>query len=361
MLGEFINYYRPIPIDDPVVAAAMREQDQGYALAGGWTTFRHVQHIKRSRTDWKCQYELVDPDVDEVDEELDEALTTLTKPRRPFAGVDMRRPALMGVVNVTPDSFSDGGQFATPAAAVAQGERLVDAGASIIDFGGESTRPGATPVPEEEELDRVLPAIEAFVRARPGVPVSVDTRHLSVAKAALAAGAVIVNDVSGMQDGASKAFMIQAVEQAGASIIFMHAHGDPETMQDEPTYKDVLVDVYHWLSAIVAIANITPLGSDCVAVDPGIGFGKTLEQNLALLRGLAMFHGIGCPVVLGCSRKGFIGALSGEDDPAARMPGSIAAALRGASCGVQILRVHDVAETAQALAVWMPMARSTRP
>ncbi|WP_395677440.1 dihydropteroate synthase [Inquilinus sp.] len=281
---------------------------------------------------------------------IDEQLDRLSRPRPAFAGLDpdLDRPRLMGIVNVTPDSFSDGGDFADAGRAIAQGLALAEAGAEILDIGGESTRPGSAPVSAEAEIERIDPVIRDL--AGRGLTVSVDTRHAVVMQAALAAGARIVNDVTGLTgDPAS----LGVIARAGCPVVLMHIRGEPRTMQENPVYDDVLLDVFDWLEERVGACAAAGILPDRIAVDPGIGFGKrSLGHNLPLLRGLSLLHGLGCVVLLGVSRKRFIGTLSGTEDPKARVPGSIAAGLYGAAQGVQILRVHDVAETRQALAVW---------
>jgi dihydropteroate synthase len=258
-------------------------------------------------------------------------------------GLPADRPLVMGIVNVTPDSFSDGGRFAG-ADAVAHGRALVSAGADILDIGGESTRPGSDEVATAVELGRVLPVIEGLRDA--GVPLSVDTRKAAVMRAALAAGARILNDVAAL------GFEREARAVAAACdvpVILMHAQGEPKTMQDDPRYADVLTDVYDWFAARLDWAEAGGVARRRVVLDPGIGFGKTVEHNLALIDSLALFHGLGRPLLLGASRKGFIGRLSAGEGPDRRLGGSLAVALAGAARGARILRVHDVAETVQAL------------
>ncbi|WP_343714473.1 dihydropteroate synthase [Inquilinus sp.] len=283
-----------------------------------------------------------------LDAEIEDRLDELSRPRPPFAGLALDRPRLMGIVNVTPDSFSDGGDFADPRRAVAHGLALAEAGAEILDIGGESTRPGSAPVSQDEEIARIGPVIRDL--ANRGLTVSVDTRHAAVMQAALAAGARIVNDVTGLTgDPAS----LGVVARAGCPVVLMHIQGEPRTMQENPVYDDVLLDVFDWLEERVGACAAAGIPPGRIAVDPGIGFGKkSLDHNLPLLRGLSLLHGLGCAVLLGVSRKRFIGTLSGAADPKSRVAGSVAAGLYGVAQGVQILRVHDVAETRQALAVW---------
>ncbi len=272
----------------------------------------------------------------------------LSAPRAPIAGVPMDAPAIMGVVNVTPDSFSDGGDHADAESAVAHGRALAGAGAAILDLGGESTRPGAEPVSPEVEAARVVPVVAGL--AGLGVPLSIDSRRASVMAAALDAGAAIVNDVSALgYDPAS----LDLVASRGAPVVLMHSQGDPRTMQNDPVYDDAPLDVYDALAARVDACLAAGIARSRIVVDPGIGFGKSpTGHNVEILRDLALYHGLGCPVLLGVSRKSFIARLSADEPPKARLPGSLAAGLAGLDQGVQILRVHDVAETAQALAVW---------
>ena len=273
-----------------------------------------------------------------------------------FSGLAMDRPRIMGILNVTPDSFSDGGDHNHPAQALAQAKRMVEGGADIVDIGGESTRPGAITVPEEVEIARTAPVIAAL-RESMDVPVSIDTRKHAVARAAHAAGADIVNDVSGFTyDKALAPFCAEN----GLPVCIMHALGDPQTMQDNPRYDDVLLDVYDFLAAQVAMLAGLGIARERIVVDPGIGFGKTIDHNLTLLNGIALFHGLGCPILLGASRKCFIGKLGNAPEARDRAPGSVAVALAAVAQGVQILRVHDVVETRQALTLWRAVERGTR-
>jgi dihydropteroate synthase len=258
------------------------------------------------------------------------------------------RTYVMGVVNATPDSFSDGGKYLDPAAAEAHGVALVQAGADLLDVGGQSTRPGAKPVSEQEELDRVLPVIERLRKALPHVTLSIDTSRVAVAKAALAAGAVLVNDVTGLRDDALLAEVVRA--KAGACA--MHMQGTPETMQLAPSYADVVGEVLDFLEGALTRAEAAGLPRHQVLVDPGIGFGKTLEHNLYLLRRLGELRLLGAPILVGTSRKSFLGALTGGKPPAGRVTASAAsAAIAAVLHGADMVRVHDVAETKDALAV----------
>lgn len=271
---------------------------------------------------------------------------------RQFAGVPLERPLVMGIVNVTPDSFHAASRHPLPELAVAHGRQLLEDGAAILDVGGESTRPGSAPVLESVEIERVVPVVRAL--AGRGAVVSVDTRHPAVMVAALKVGARIVNDIAGLGDPEAR----RIVRESGAYAVIMHMRGEPCTMQAEPRYDDCLAEVYDWLERRVALCVDEGIPKEKIAVDPGIGFGKTLEHNLALLKGLAKFQEIGCPVLLGASRKSFIAQLNGGIPTEERLPGSLAAAIWGAGQGVDILRVHDVAETVQALAVWRAVEAS---
>jgi dihydropteroate synthase len=260
-----------------------------------------------------------------------------------------RRPLILGIVNVTPDSFSDGGRFAVADAAVAHGLGLVREGADLLDVGGESTRPGAETVPVAEELRRVLPVVEALA-AQTDVPISVDTSKAEVARACLVAGARVINDVTALRGDAD---MADVVRSAGAGLILMHMQGTPATMQVAPHYDDVVREVGQFLEERLQAAADRGIARERLALDPGIGFGKTSAHNLELLRHLADLQCLGRPVCLGVSRKGFLGRLSGEGRPAdQRLPGSLAAVCY-AVCqdAAQIVRVHDVRETRDALTV----------
>lgn len=257
----------------------------------------------------------------------------------------LARPLVMGIVNVTPDSFSDGGDHDDPAAAVAHGQKLVADGASLLDVGGESTRPGSEPVPVAEELSRVRPVVKRL--ALEGVPVSIDTRHAEVARACIDAGASVLNDVTGFTDPA----MVEMAARSNCGVVVMHMLGEPKSMQDDPHYDDVVVEVGGFLLAQAATLEAAGVARERIVIDPGIGFGKTLEHNLALLRGIPELAERGYPVLIGASRKRFIGDLTGCAEPRQRLGGSVAAALAATRAGAAVVRVHDVAATVQALAV----------
>jgi dihydropteroate synthase len=261
------------------------------------------------------------------------------------------RPLIMGVVNVTPDSFSDGGHFLQAQAAVDHARRLIDEGADLLDVGGESTRPGAAPVALDEERRRVLPVIEALAGA--GVPLSVDTQKPELMREAVIAGAALINDVNGFEAPGA----LEAVAGSDCAICIMHRQGDPRTMQKAPQYSDVVAEVDAWLRQRAAAAVQAGIARERIVLDPGFGFGKTLEHNLALLRGLKVLAAAGYPVLAGLSRKSMIGALTGRP-VGERMAGSVAAALLAAQRGAAILRVHDVAATRDALKIWQAVKGS---
>ena len=263
---------------------------------------------------------------------------------------DLKRPVLMGIVNVTPDSFSDGGLHASTEAAVSHARRLIDEGAKILDIGGESTRPGAEPVAVKRELDRVLPVIESLRHA--GVAISVDTCKPEVMKAALDAGADIINDVTGFRHEASRE-VVARHPTCGACI--MHMQGEPRTMQSSPHYDDVVADVANELLQTAQNLQAMGVARGRIALDPGFGFGKTHDHNYTLLRRMDAFVGTGYPVLVGVSRKSMIGAVTGRSVEQ-RLPGSVAAAVLAVNLGARIVRVHDVQATRDALAVWQAVA-----
>ena len=316
---------------------------------------------------WHSAYELIDrggpkrlvpaSDWASLPDEVQPVVTRLAAPRAPLTlgprTIRLDQPQVAAILNMTPDSFSDGGtHLADPEAAASAGVVAASEGAAIVDVGGESTRPKAEAVWEGDEIARVVPVIERLARA--GVAVSIDTRKAAVMEAALAAGAGIVNDVSALlyDDRA-----MEVVVRAGCPVILMHA-GDPRDLHERVLGPAPLLDVYDWLDARVAAVEAAGVPRDRIIVDPGIGFGKTVTDNLALLNGLALFQGLGCAVMLGASRKRMIGALSNEAPVEARLGGSVALALNGAMLGAQLLRVHDVAETVQALKMWRALDAS---
>jgi dihydropteroate synthase len=321
-------------------------------LAGGLNWFGLVELIK-VEGHRRVSTEIVP--VEGIEDRFDESLATdwarITAPRDPLQlgerTVRLDQPQVMGIINATPDSFSDGGVHADATAAAEAGATMAAQGAAIIDVGGESTRPGATTVWENDEIERVLPVVQQL--AAGGNAVSIDTRKSAVMSAALGAGARLVNDVSALTWDPQSA---EVVAKAGVPVVLMHHQGDPQTMQKDPRYDDVLVEVYLWLEERIAAAEAAGISRGKLLIDPGLGFGKTVAHNLELMNGLALFHGLGCPLVLGASRKRMIGALSNEAPADQRLPGSLALALKAAEQGAQLIRVHDVAETVQAMKVW---------
>lgn len=308
---------------------------EGLPLAGGPLRFARVEVLRRG----------VAPAIVGTGVVPDAVLDRLIAPRTPPAGLPMGRTAVMGILNVTPDSFSDGGRHAAPETALAAIRRMIDDGADLIDVGAESTRPGAAAVDLGEERARLAPLLPGLA----GLPWSIDTRKAAVMAQALDGGAVLVNDVSALTHDPDALALVAA---RGAHVVLMHHQGEPQTMQQAPHYDDALLDVYDWLAGRIAAAEAAGIARDRIIVDPGIGFGKTLDHNLAILRGLTLYHGLGVPILLGASRKSLISKLSGNAPIERRLGGSLALALHGAASGCQIVRVHDVFETAQALRSW---------
>ncbi len=341
------SYLRPVQFVDTPVG----RDGEVARLAGGLGWFAGYELIEAEDGRRVSQRTLSVAEAGR-DERLAPLIARITAPRAPLRlgerVLRLDQPLVMGILNVTPDSFSDGGRHADdPVGAAQAGVDMGIAGAAIVDVGGESTRPGAPEVWEGDEIARVVPAIERL--ARSGAAVSVDTRKAAVMEAALAAGAHLVNDVSALlYDGRA----LEVVAGAGCPVVLMHA-GDPARGADGGRgYGDVLLEVYDWLEKRVEDVAAAGVDRAKILIDPGIGFGKSLADNLALLNGLALFHGIGCGILLGASRKRMIGALSNEAPVEQRLGGSVALALHGGQLGAQLLRVHDVAETAQALRVW---------
>ena len=299
--------------------------------------------------------ERIEETIDHISADAGLAWERLTAPRPPLnlgaRTVRLDQPQVIGIVNVTPDSFSDGGKNQDHSVAAEAGHAMAAAGAAMIDVGGESTRPGAKPLWEGDEIERVLPVVQRL--AASGTAVSIDTRKAAVMEAALGAGAALVNDVSALTWDPRSA---EVLARAGCPVVLMHHQGTPETMQQSPHYdRPVLLEVYDWLAERIEAAVAAGVDRSRIIVDPGIGFGKTVQHNLQLLNGLSMLHGLGCPIMLGASRKRFIGALSNEAPAHERLAGSVALAIKAADQGVQLLRVHDVSETMQALRVWRGM------
>jgi dihydropteroate synthase len=350
--GRF--YLIPAGLVAGELAAAMIEAGTGWPLAGGEQAFTSGGVAWR---DGEAARLAVAPFADLVGwagmdlaaRPVLDRIGACGRKRAPWAGLELDRPRIMGIVNVTPDSFSDGGAALVPEAAIARGLAMVAAGADIVDVGGESTRPGARPVSEEEERARVLPVVAEL--ARRGIIVSIDTRHASVMEAALAAGAVIINDVAALREPGALA----VAANSDAALCLMHMQGEPATMLDAPVYRSAPLDVFDFLAERVAACRAAGIDPARIAVDPGIGFGKTALHNAQILAALTLYHGLGCPVLLGASRKRFIAAYSRGEAAGDRLGGSLAAVLKGIEAGAQIVRVHDVAETAQAIRVWRAM------
>ncbi len=326
-------YFRPIAMTDAARPADARP------LAGGWCWFTHAERIERGGARSLVAADDIPANI----------LARLTAPRAPLALLTLDQPRLMAILNTTPDSFSDGGRFSAPDAAQSRARFLIAAGADLLDIGGESTRPGASTVAAPDEIARTAPLIAELRAAGAAIPISVDTRKAAVADAALLAGADMVNDVSALRHDPAMAELLAA---AGVPVCLMHAQGSPADMQIDPHYADVVLDVHDFLADRIAVAEAAGIDRSRILIDPGIGFGKTLAHNLALLRNLSLFHGLGCGLILGASRKRFIGTLGNASSPDQRMPGSIAVALAALAQGVQVLRIHDMAETRQALTLW---------
>lgn len=333
------EYFRPIPVTDPA------ERSDAHILAGGWCRFSMVEVLSRTAP----------PRIVPARDIPSDRLAVLTSSRAPIAGLTFDMPRVMGVLNVTPDSFSDGGRTATVTAAVRRAQEMVAEGVDLIDLGGESTRPGAAETPVAEEIARVVPVLDALAQVRGDVPLSLDTRKSEVAEAGLRHGAAIVNDVSGLRHDPKLAHV---AAESGAPLILMHSLGTPESMQHlaSDAYANVLLDVFDSLSEAVAAAVAAGVKRERILVDPGIGFGKTEAQNLALLSRISLFHGLGCPILLGVSRKGFIGRIGRVADPAARGPGSAGVGLWAVAQGIQMLRIHDIDMHVQAIRLWHAVA-----
>lgn len=274
-------------------------------------------------------------------------LDRIAAPRAPIAGVSMDSPRIMGIVNVTPDSFSDGGDHFEAEAAIEHARKLAAEGADFVDIGAESTRPGSSPVAENEELRRLLPVLKGLAGLT--VPLSADTRKPEIMLEAAAAGAAILNDVSALTFAPDS---LSTAAKLNLPTVLMHAQGDPQTMQDNPVYKDAVIEVYDFLESRIEAAAAAGIHRDRIIADPGIGFGKTLAHNLSLLQSISIFHGLGVPLLAGTSRKGFVQELTNAEGPKEAVEGSVAAALDAVSQGVQIIRTHDVHATYQALSLW---------
>jgi dihydropteroate synthase len=321
-------------------------------LAGGLNWFAAVELIQaEGRKRVSTELVPVEGMENRFDEDMAAQWRALTAQRAPLQlgerTIRLDQPQVMGIVNATPDSFSDGGQFADATAAAEAGARMAAEGAAIVDVGGESTRPGARSIWEGDEIERVVPVIRQL--AASGTAVSCDTRKSDVMTAAVEAGARMINDVSALTYDAQSP---EVAASLNVPVVLMHHRGAPEVMQDDPRYDDVLVEVYLSLEERVQAAVGAGVRHENILVDPGFGFGKNVGHNLELMNGLALFHSLGCPLVVGASRKRSIGALSAEAPADKRLAGSIAFALKAVEQGAQVVRVHDVFETVQALRVW---------
>jgi len=342
---------RPVATVAGEVAADGVRNGTAYWLAGSARAFDTVELLSRTASGIATTVTPVPALLHvlkgepELRATIEAALHRLTAPRPKWAGFTFDRPLIMGILNVTPDSFSDGGQFADPTRAISHGRVLVAAGADIVDVGGESTRPGAAPVTPDDEFARIGPVIQAL--AATGTVISVDTRHANVMARALEAGARIVNDIAALsQPGA-----IEVAAKSRASVVLMHMQGDPSTMQRAPRYDLASLDIVEFLAARIAACVSAGVAHDAIVVDPGIGFGKTKAHNLEILARIGLLHDLGTGVLVGASRKSFLG---GTVD--ARLAGSLAVAIHAVQQGVQILRVHDVAETRAAIATTEALA-----
>jgi dihydropteroate synthase len=349
-------YVRPIGLSD----SPQSEGGEAIRLAGGMVYAHRFALIVRQDGQVVERRRVAAPDMAEALAALPDDLATegeaqwsaLRTVHAPLVcgarTIRLDQPQVMAILNVTPDSFSDDGRFLDdPAEALAQGAAMLAAGAAIVDVGGESTRPGAEPVWERDELARVMPVIERLASA--GAAVSIDSRNATVMQAALAAGAGIVNDVSALRHDPRS---LEAVARAGVPVVLMHAPGLGDNLHAGGDYANVVLDVFDWLAARRDAAVDAGVARNRIVLDPGIGFGKSLADNLALLNALPLFHALGQPLLIGASRKRFIGALSREAAAHRRLGGSLAVAVKAMDAGIPLLRVHDAAETAQARDVW---------
>ena len=345
---------RPVGFVPGAAGAAMAASGTGRRLGGGSLVFTACEAflhgaaavtIAGAPLDTLCAWAAAEGRP--AAEVVPALLARLAAPPPPFAAIPLDRPRIVGIVNTDPDSFHADSTFADAAGAIDHGTALAAAGADIVDVGGESSRPGAAPTSEAAELARVVPVVRGLASA--GIVVSVDTRRAAVMRQAIAVGARIVNDITAL---AGEADALALVADSGASVVLMHMQGTPDTMQDDPRYAHAPYEIYRALEARVAACEAAGIPRERIAVDPGIGFGKTLAHNLQIIDAFALFHGLGCAVMAGASRKSFIGRLAPGGGAGDRLAGSIAATLLAAGQGVQLHRVHDVAETRQALAVW---------
>ncbi|PCI50881.1 MAG: dihydropteroate synthase [Alphaproteobacteria bacterium] len=349
-------YIQPLGILRGCVASEAVKAGQARWLAGGPLAFSMVKVIFRQGAVRYgealvplCRLDnYVSDMISSQQEDISVLLQNISDVRSPRGALEWRQPLLQGIVNVTPDSFSDGGRYMRRDLAISHARRLIEAGADFIDIGGESTRPGATKVTLDEELDRVIPVITGLSDIR--VPISIDTRNRQVMECALEAGATLINDVSALSHDSRSLDYVAGVD---CPVILMHARNDPGNMQDNPCYDDVLLDVYDYLKKRLEICRNAGIARARIIIDPGIGFGKTVDHNMELMANLSLFHGLGVPLLLGVSRKSFIGHITAEKNPDERLAGSLAFGQMGYDQGVQILRVHDIRESRQARDIWL--------
>lgn len=347
-------YLRPLGFIYGDTAGMATAEGLALPLAGGPIAFTAAELIEGVPGKAKRRLFTAHALASSDDPDLAALREKVTAPRPPFAGLALDRPLIMGIVNVTPDSFSDGGLYDTKEEAIAHAAELAAAGAAIVDIGGESTRPGSDPVEEQEEARRVLPVIQGL--AGLSAVISVDTRKASVAREAAKQGARILNDVSALTHDPE---CLRAAADTGLSVVLMHAQGEPKTMHLNPVYADVVLEVFDYLEERIAAAKSAGIALSRIAADPGIGFGKTMQHTLSLLSHLSLFHGLGVPLLVGASRKRFIEGIAGGEEPRSREPGSLAVAIAAAAQGVHIVRVHDGAGARQALSVWRASAFGT--
>lgn len=350
--GGLRFYLKPVGL-----APRPEGRSDAHSLAGGalsfhecellWRTLARPAEVTRCRASVGALQAWARGEGPAVVAWFNRALKALTQPRAPIGHVSFETPVLMAVLNVTPDSFSDGGAFLDAASAIAHGRCMAEAGAGIVDVGGESTRPRSAATPEESELARVMPVVTALAGA--GLCVSIDTRRSRVMAAALDGGAALVNDVSALKADSNSIALLAA---RGAPVVLMHMRGEPATMHLHTDYAHAPLDVYDELAERRDACVAGGIAVDKLVLDPGLGFAKNSAQNAQVMADLALYHGLGCSLLVGASRKGLVSAVKRGSTPQERLPASLAAALLAWEQGVQILRVHDVPETAQALAVW---------
>ena len=352
-------YVRPLGLFPSRPQVDAGEVWGGLPLAGGPLAFSALEVIERVGRGAERRVislsDLFERDWGRHTLTASDLIENLRQPRGRLAGLSMDRTRIMGIVNVTPDSFSDGGRHDGASAAIAHALQLAAEGADILDIGGESTRPGSDAVGLDEELRRVIPVIEGL-RGKTDKLISIDTRKAAVMREAARAGADILNDVSALTHDPEA---LSVAADLGLPVMLMHAQGDPKTMNDNPQYSDVSLDVFDFLEARIDACVDAGIPKSKIVVDPGIGFGKHLHHNVRVLADMSLYHGLGVPVLLGASRKKLIGQICNVENPQERVPGSIAAALSSVAQGVQLVRVHDVAATRQAIAVWEAVGRGS--